>query len=192
MTVSQFVGRIRKKGGHIWLDELGRLNAEGISESQVEELRECYDLVVAVLREEVVGKRWEASGKDPNWWNYPEYRWIWPDQKLRPVDQWVFQEWLRTRCSATRRYSSAVKFIFCAFCEEHWQEVPPARFLDLLEAAGFPVVDGFVDGLALGSDVSYWEKSHSHAESQQSDFQIQDQRGWTSLASWRLSRALGA
>lgn len=183
MTVPQFVGRSRKKGGRIWLDELGRLNAEGISESQVEELRECYDLVVAGLREEVVGKRWEASGKDPHWWKYPEYRWIWPDQKLRPVDQWVFHEWLRTRCSVTRRFSSAVKFVFCAFCEEHGQEVPPARFLDLLEAAGFPVVDGFVDGLALGSDVSYWEKSHCHAESQESDFQIQDQRCRTSLAS---------
>jgi len=86
VTASQFVARIRKNGGRVWLDQLGRLNAEGVSENQMKELSDSHDLFVAVLREEIAGKRWERSGKDPKWWRYPEEAWSYPEQELLTAD----------------------------------------------------------------------------------------------------------
>jgi len=151
MTASQLLARIRRDGGRVWLDRQGRLRATGITDAQLAELRASRYLVTALLREEIASLRWEHSGKDPSWWRFPEYRWTWPDQRLLPADQSAFTHWLRERCTADRRCSSAVKFLFWAFCEEHGEELPPVQFLEFLQAAGFAVVDGFVDGLVLGS-----------------------------------------
>jgi hypothetical protein len=85
VTTSKFVTLIRKNGGQIWLDQLGRLNAEGVSESQMMELGNSHDLVVALLREEIASKRWERSGRDPNWWRHPEETWTYPEQWLKPL-----------------------------------------------------------------------------------------------------------
>jgi len=148
---SQVIAMIRKAGGYVWLDQDGRVLTKGVSGELLKRLQETMYLVRAILRDQVASLPWENSGKDPSWWRYPEYRWSWPDQKLLPADQSAFTHWLRERCTADRRCSSAVKFLFWAFCEEHGEELPPVQFLEFLQAAGFTVVDGFVDGLVLGS-----------------------------------------
>jgi hypothetical protein len=159
MTASQLIARVRKNGARVWLDQLGRLNAEGMSEGQMKELGDSYDLVVALLQEEIVGKRWEASGKDVRWWKFPEHRWRWPSQELRFADEAAFNQWLKDRCAADRRCSGAVKFLYWDFCEQHGQELFPKVFLELLSAAGFEANGGFVDGLVLGSDLHEWDEA---------------------------------
>jgi len=82
MTVSELVARIRRHGGRVWLDRQGRLRAIGVTDARVAALRESRYLVVALLREEIASLRWEHSGKDPDWWRYPEEAWSYPEQRL--------------------------------------------------------------------------------------------------------------
>jgi len=157
MTASRLLAGIRKNGGRVWVDQQGRLHADGVSETQIKELGDSHDLVVALLREEIATRRWENSGKDPRWWRYPEWRWNWQEQTLRPADESLFERWLRERCTADRRCSSAAKFLYWDFCEQNGQGLLPTRFLELLDAAGFAVNDGFVRSLVLGADLCEWD-----------------------------------
>jgi hypothetical protein len=107
MKASQLIIKIRKNGGFIWLDELGRLNAEGVPEVQMKELSDAYNLVVALLREGIVSKRWENSGRDPSWWRHPEEAWSYPEQRLKPIAKQDVSPIGATRENCRRNISSA-------------------------------------------------------------------------------------
>jgi hypothetical protein len=156
LPATRVLAMIRKAGGEVWLDQSGCAKSNGVHGDLLEKLRRSSYLVAAVLCDQVDSRRWAASGKDPNWWKFPEYRWT-PDHKLRPPDEWVFRQWLRERCTRDRRCSSAIKFLYWDFCEQNGQDVLPRQFLEYLAAAGFPEYDGFVDGVMLGTDVTSWE-----------------------------------
>jgi hypothetical protein len=140
---SEVIAMIRKAGGDVWLGENGRLMTKGVSGDLLLRLEESEYLVRAILREEIATLRWESSGHDPDWWRFPEWRWLPPDQTLRPADKSVFDRWLRERCAVDRRCCTAAAVLFQAFCREHDQDV---SFLQFLEASGFPENEGFIDG----------------------------------------------
>src|SRR4051794_4127793 len=82
MTASRLLAKIERDGGRVWLDRHGRLRASRITDQQLVELRASRYAVTALLRDRIASLRWEHTGKDPNWWRYPEQAWSYPDQKL--------------------------------------------------------------------------------------------------------------
>jgi hypothetical protein len=153
VTPIGLISRIRKDGGRIWLDRQGCLRAKGVSEERLRRLRESPYLITAVLREEIASKRWEQSGKDPNWWRHPEELWSYSEQSLKPVSE-IVRIWVGEQC-AVRNVSSDAHILhreFSAWAGFEPDAAAEREFLLKLVASGFPLDEGMVRGICLAVD----------------------------------------
>jgi hypothetical protein len=152
MSASKLVATIRKACGRVWLDQLGRLNAEGVSQTQMTELSDSHDLVVALLREEIAGKRWENSGKDPGWWRHPEEAWTYPEQRLKPFPE-IARIWLAEHCVGAVCCASNPRILHREFSTWAGFERTAAsqqEFLKQLASLCYPLHDGLMEGICSG------------------------------------------
>jgi len=165
MNASQLIAGVRKSG-RVWLDELGRLNAEGASETQMAELADSHDLVVGLLREEIASARWGNSGKNPKWWCVPEQAWTYPEQTLKPISELV-RIWATEKCLGSKRCATKARALHREYLS--WLGLGEGaatekEFVQQLEVLGWPSVDGWVDNIALAEDfvAALQNENHHH------------------------------
>jgi hypothetical protein len=154
VTATDLISRIKKEGGKIWLDEYGHLRARRVSNLRLKQLTESPSLVTALLREEIASKRWEQSGKDPNWWRHPEELWSYSEQSLKPVSE-IVRIWVAEYCVSAGNVSSDVRILHREFSA--WAGIEPdaaseKEFLRQLTDMDHQAQDGFVNGICLAAD----------------------------------------
>jgi hypothetical protein len=176
MTICQLVTRIRKAGGRVWLDPLGRLNAEWVSKTEMSELADSHDLVVALLREEIASKRWGRS-RNPKWARVPEQTWNDPEQTLKLRSELV-RIWAAEQCVFSSRCctkTSAVHRAFLGWLGLGPDAVSEQEFLQHLASFGWHSINGWLNKICLADDfgVAWWRLNRGRSLSGTPELQAQ-------------------